>query len=122
MRLSSCGVTKNGSSSLTSALCSNPSHLRELDLSNNHLGNSEVILLLSGCEIREEGCSSLASALCSNPSHLRELDLNYNDPGDSGVKLLSALLEDPRCKLEKLQSPTPAPTGVGVDKTDSRMK
>ncbi|XP_029109061.1 NACHT, LRR and PYD domains-containing protein 3-like isoform X2 [Scleropages formosus] len=176
VQLSSCGVTKNGSSSLTSALCSNPSHLRELDLSNNHLGNSEVILLcallvdshckletlrifqgqdfkkncsdvasalcsnlsdlreldlsnnhiqasrmkllcavledhhckleilrLSGCEIREEGCSSLASALCSNPSHLRELDLNYNDPGDSGVKLLSALLEDPRCKLEKLQ-------------------
>ncbi|XP_048857949.1 protein NLRC3-like isoform X3 [Brienomyrus brachyistius] len=58
--------------------------------------------LLSGCRVTEEGCSSLASALRSNPSHLRELDLSYNHPGDSGVKLLSAVLEDPSCKLEKL--------------------
>ncbi|XP_048857286.1 stonustoxin subunit beta-like isoform X3 [Brienomyrus brachyistius] len=57
---------------------------------------------LSGCRVTEEGCSSLASALRSNPSHLRELDLSYNHPGDSGVKLLSAVLEDPSCKLEKL--------------------
>uniref|UniRef100_A0A3B3Q3A7 B30.2/SPRY domain-containing protein n=1 Tax=Paramormyrops kingsleyae TaxID=1676925 RepID=A0A3B3Q3A7_9TELE len=57
---------------------------------------------LSGCRVTEEGCSSLASALRSNSSHLRELDLSYNHPGDSGVKLLSALLEDPKCKLEKL--------------------
>ncbi|XP_048853237.1 stonustoxin subunit beta-like [Brienomyrus brachyistius] len=57
---------------------------------------------LSGCRVTEEGCSSLASALRSNPSHLRELDLSYNHPGDSGLKLLSAVLEDPSCKLEKL--------------------
>uniref|UniRef100_A0A671N4R5 NACHT, LRR and PYD domains-containing protein 3-like n=1 Tax=Sinocyclocheilus anshuiensis TaxID=1608454 RepID=A0A671N4R5_9TELE len=50
----------------------------------------------------QEGCCYLASALRSNPSHLRELDLSYNHPGDSGVKLLSDLLEDPHCKLEKL--------------------
>ncbi|XP_072567204.1 protein NLRC3-like isoform X3 [Paramormyrops kingsleyae] len=59
--------------------------------------------LLAGCRVTEEGCSSLASALRSNPSHLRELDLSYNHPGDSGVKLLSAVLEDPSCKLEKLK-------------------
>uniref|UniRef100_A0A667W8I7 B30.2/SPRY domain-containing protein n=1 Tax=Myripristis murdjan TaxID=586833 RepID=A0A667W8I7_9TELE len=60
-------------------------------------------LLLSGCMITERGCAALASALSSNPSHLRELDLSYNHPGDSGVKLLSAGLEDPTWRLDKLR-------------------
>uniref|UniRef100_A0A674DW32 B30.2/SPRY domain-containing protein n=1 Tax=Salmo trutta TaxID=8032 RepID=A0A674DW32_SALTR len=115
--LSGCGVTEKGCASLVSALKSNPSHLRELDLSNNDLKDSGVELLsaglgnphckletlrLSRCLVTEEGCASLASALRSNPSHLRELDLSYNHPGDSGVRLLSAGLEDPHCRLEKL--------------------
>ncbi|XP_052357229.1 NLR family CARD domain-containing protein 3-like, partial [Oncorhynchus keta] len=115
--LSDCGVTEEGCASLVSALRSNPSHLRELDLSYNHPGDSGVRLLsagledphcrleklkLSGCLVTEEGCASLVSALRSNPSHLRELDLSYNHPGDSGVRLLSAGLEDPHCRLEKL--------------------
>uniref|UniRef100_A0A8C1LJN0 NACHT domain-containing protein n=1 Tax=Cyprinus carpio TaxID=7962 RepID=A0A8C1LJN0_CYPCA len=58
---------------------------------------------LSYCCIRQKGCAALTSALRSNPSHLTELNLNNNKPGDSGVKLLSALLEDPHCKLKKLQ-------------------
>ncbi|XP_064872970.1 ribonuclease inhibitor-like [Oncorhynchus nerka] len=117
LRLSGCGVTEEGCVSLDSALRSNPSHLRELDLSNNDLKDSGVKLLsaglgnphckletlrLSGCLVTEEGCASLVSALRSNPSHLRELDLSYNHPGDSGVRLLSAGLEDPHCRLEKL--------------------
>uniref|UniRef100_A0A674B3M2 B30.2/SPRY domain-containing protein n=1 Tax=Salmo trutta TaxID=8032 RepID=A0A674B3M2_SALTR len=117
LRLSGCGVTEEGCASLVSALRSNPSHLRELDLSNNDLKDSGVKLLsavlgnphckletlrLSGCLVTEEGCDSLVSALRSNPSHLRELDLSYNHPGDSGVRLLSAGLEDPHCRLEKL--------------------
>ncbi|KAK6291304.1 hypothetical protein J4Q44_G00380700, partial [Coregonus suidteri] len=115
--LSGCLITEEGCASLVSALKSNPSHLRELDLSNNDLKDSGVKLLsaglgnphckletlrLSGCLITEEGCASLVSALKSNPSHLRELDLSYNHPGDSGVRLLSAGLEDPHCRLEKL--------------------
>uniref|UniRef100_A0A8K9UNJ8 B30.2/SPRY domain-containing protein n=1 Tax=Oncorhynchus mykiss TaxID=8022 RepID=A0A8K9UNJ8_ONCMY len=117
LRLSGCAVTEEGCASLVSALKSNPSHLRELDLSNNDLKDSGVMLLsaglenphckletlrLSGCLVTEEGCSSLVSALRSNGSQLRELDLSYNHPGDSGVRLLSAGLDDPHCRLEKL--------------------
>ncbi|KAI4898221.1 hypothetical protein NFI96_022806, partial [Prochilodus magdalenae] len=57
---------------------------------------------LSMCRITEKGCAALVLALKSNPSHLRELDLSWNNPGESGVKLISDLLEDPHCKLEKL--------------------
>ncbi|XP_061586857.1 NACHT, LRR and PYD domains-containing protein 3-like [Cololabis saira] len=40
LRLSGCLISEEGSSSLVSALTSNPSHLRELDLSYNHPGES----------------------------------------------------------------------------------
>ncbi|KAL0185065.1 hypothetical protein M9458_020761, partial [Cirrhinus mrigala] len=57
---------------------------------------------LSDCGITDEGCAALATALRSNSSHLTELNLTGNEMGDSGATLLSAVLEDPRCKLEKL--------------------
>ncbi|XDV14056.1 hypothetical protein PO909_002277 [Leuciscus waleckii] len=44
-RLSGCMVTEEGCAALASALSSNPSHLRELDLSYNHPGDSGVKLL-----------------------------------------------------------------------------
>ncbi|XP_073699741.1 stonustoxin subunit alpha-like [Garra rufa] len=44
-RLSHCLVTVEGCAALASALSSNPSHLRELDLSYNHPGESGVKLL-----------------------------------------------------------------------------
>ncbi|XP_029599960.1 NLR family CARD domain-containing protein 3-like [Salmo trutta] len=117
LKLSDCGVTEEGCASLVSVFSSNPSHLRELDLSNNDLKDSGVKLISAGlgnphckletlrlsvCLVTEEGCASLASALRSNPSHLRELDLSYNHLGDIGVRLLFAGLEDPHCRLEKL--------------------
>ncbi|KAL1277563.1 hypothetical protein QQF64_024236, partial [Cirrhinus molitorella] len=43
--LSGCMVTEEGCAALASALSLNPSHLRELDLSYNHPGESGVKLL-----------------------------------------------------------------------------
>ncbi|KAG1925656.1 ribonuclease inhibitor [Pimephales promelas] len=117
LHLSDCSITEKQSLILTSALKSNPSHLRELDLSGNELGNSGVKhlcavlkdshcklerLRLRWCDMTDEGCSDVSSALKSNPSHLRELDLSVNKLGDSGVKNLSDLLMNPQFKLEKL--------------------
>uniref|UniRef100_A0A671UHF4 SPRY-associated domain-containing protein n=1 Tax=Sparus aurata TaxID=8175 RepID=A0A671UHF4_SPAAU len=42
LRLSGCLISEEGCTSLVSALDSNPSHLRELDLSYNHPGDSGV--------------------------------------------------------------------------------
>ncbi|KAK3518261.1 hypothetical protein QTP70_035198, partial [Hemibagrus guttatus] len=44
-RLCKCGVSDEGCAALTSALRSNPSHLRDLDLSENNLGDSGKKLL-----------------------------------------------------------------------------
>nr|XP_055034301.1 NLR family CARD domain-containing protein 3-like isoform X2 [Misgurnus anguillicaudatus] len=117
-KLNNCSITDKGCVALASALRSNPSHLRVLDLNFNKPGNSGVKLLsdvlkdsrckletlqLWSCSITDEGFVALASALRSNPSHLRDLNLSCNNPGDSGVKLLFDVLKDSRCKLEKLQ-------------------
>ncbi|XP_039668379.1 NLR family CARD domain-containing protein 3-like isoform X1 [Perca fluviatilis] len=50
LSLSGCLITEEGCSSLVSALSSNPSHMRELDLSYNHPGDSGVKLLSAGLE------------------------------------------------------------------------
>ncbi|KAM9468220.1 NLR family CARD domain-containing protein 3-like [Clarias gariepinus] len=118
LRMIDCGVSDEGCVALTSALRSNPSHLRDLDLSYNHVGDSGVkclsallenplckleTLRLHSCDVSDEGCAALTSALRSNPSHLRKLNLSCNHVGDSGVKCLCAVLENPLCKLETLR-------------------
>nr|XP_055074559.1 NACHT, LRR and PYD domains-containing protein 12-like [Misgurnus anguillicaudatus] len=115
--LCGCSITEKHCVHLISALYSNPSHLRELNLSENKLKDSGIKhlchllkhsdcklekLKLCGCSIENKRCYKLISALCSNPSHLRELNFSRNKIKDSGVKHLCDLLNNSDCRLEKL--------------------
>ncbi|KAF4071802.1 hypothetical protein AMELA_G00266970, partial [Ameiurus melas] len=110
-------VNEKSCTDLVSALCTNPSHIRELDLSECELGDSGVealcdLLKKHECKLETlrlqnsvngKSCTGLVSALCTNPSHIRELDLSECELGDSGVKKLCDLLKKHECKLETLR-------------------
>ncbi|XP_035863020.1 NLR family CARD domain-containing protein 3-like isoform X8 [Sander lucioperca] len=116
--LSGCNVFATDCEVMASALKSNPSHLRELDLSDSDLEDPLVKCLCAGlqspncrletlrlesCSLSEISCAPLVAALKSNPSHLREMDLSNNKLQDSDVKVLCGFLESPHCRLETLR-------------------
>ncbi|XP_039540916.1 NACHT, LRR and PYD domains-containing protein 4E-like isoform X1 [Pimephales promelas] len=113
LRLRDCYMTDEGCSDVTSALKSNPSHLRELDLSENNLGDSGVKTLsdllmnpqfkleklhLQSCGITD--VSSLTQSLTNSKAlqFLKELDLSFNKIGDSKRRLRDEL-RDSNCVL-----------------------
>ncbi|XP_061086602.1 protein NLRC3-like [Conger conger] len=105
--LSGCGVTQRGCDSLASALCSNPSHLREMDLSYNHPGDLgvralsarledprcrlETLLVDHGGEIRLKPglrkCKSLCPESCEMETAHALSSTTFTQPLYPGFKL-----------------------------------
>ncbi|XP_051747363.1 NACHT, LRR and PYD domains-containing protein 3-like isoform X7 [Ctenopharyngodon idella] len=112
LHLNRCSITKKQCLILTSALKSNSSHLRELDLSVNIIGKGVKhlcdILKDSHCKLERlslQECgitdvSSLTQSLTNSKAlpFLKELDLSFNKIGDS-KQWLSDVLRDSNCHL-----------------------
>ncbi|XP_043826129.1 ribonuclease inhibitor isoform X2 [Dromiciops gliroides] len=116
LSLQNCSITGAGCELILSLLRTKPT-LRDLQLSDNHLGDEGMKLLCEGlmdprcslerleleyCEVTTASCEALSSVLKAKGS-LQELTLNNNELGEAGVVLLCQGLMDPNCKLQVLK-------------------
>ncbi|XP_053709220.1 NACHT, LRR and PYD domains-containing protein 3-like isoform X1 [Synchiropus splendidus] len=79
LRLRRCRISERGCASLASALTSNPSHLRELDLSRNHPGGPGLELLSAGLESPDWRLQTLRLDDCG-PEWLKKPKALFLDP------------------------------------------
>ncbi|KAL0160762.1 hypothetical protein M9458_044487, partial [Cirrhinus mrigala] len=101
---------------LTEVLGTNPLLLKELDLSEDKLGDLggeklSALLMdshsklekmkLNNCKLTEKKCLALATVL-SSKTVLKEMDLNNSHLLDSGVKEICKGLKNPVCELKIL--------------------
>uniref|UniRef100_A0A3B5MXJ5 B30.2/SPRY domain-containing protein n=1 Tax=Xiphophorus couchianus TaxID=32473 RepID=A0A3B5MXJ5_9TELE len=88
--LTGCLITEDGCASLAKALNSNPSHLKELDLSYNHPGDSGVMLLSS--RLKDPHCKLETLRYCNGGPRLFCLSSDFCelelDPNTAGRKLV----------------------------------
>ncbi|XP_029786876.1 NACHT, LRR and PYD domains-containing protein 12 isoform X1 [Suricata suricatta] len=113
LALWACHLTGECCQDLCNALYSNE-YLRDLDLSDNALGDEGMQVLCEGlkhpscklqtlwlaeCHLTDASCGALASVLNRN-ENLTLLDLSGNDLKDFGVQMLCDALIQPICKLQ----------------------
>uniref|UniRef100_A0A3B5LT77 B30.2/SPRY domain-containing protein n=1 Tax=Xiphophorus couchianus TaxID=32473 RepID=A0A3B5LT77_9TELE len=94
--LSGCLVSEEGCASLASALTSNPSHLKELDLSYNHPGDSGVKLLSAGLKDPHWRLEALSCQLTIDTNTVsRKLKLSEDNRKVTCVKELQSYPDHP---------------------------
>ncbi|XP_063101642.1 NACHT, LRR and PYD domains-containing protein 12 [Cavia porcellus] len=113
LALWTCHLTGACCQDLCNALYTNE-HLRDLDLSDNALGDEGVKMLCEGlkhpycklhtlwlaeCHLTDACCGALSSILYRN-ENLILLDLSGNDLKDFGVQMLCDALSHPTCRLQ----------------------
>ncbi|XP_025771184.1 ribonuclease inhibitor isoform X1 [Puma concolor] len=116
LSLRNCCLTDTGCEVLPDALRSLPT-LRELQLSDNPLGDAGLQLLCKGlldpqchleklqleyCNLTAASCEPLAAVLRAW-RHVKELVVSNNDIGEAGVQALCRGLVDSACQLETLK-------------------